>query len=321
MFNEHIYTEELDGDSSENLGFFDQSHEFPNDLLLEESLFFTPSGPGDLLEECPALQDSENLIPDNNITPKSDTPHFSPLLSNTPQSASETTNGKSEEASRGKLGKNCIKQNQGGDKEKQVEERKECAKVMIAEAEKGKPGRRRKFTREEDQQLLNLVKKYGEAQWAVIAKQVPGRDRKQLRDHYVNILKRESCSKDFTPEEDSTILRLVKTEGRAWNNIAIHLPDRSAAAIKNRFYSRLKKLLKLPRSRSHSLNCSGEDARKSWTSTPPVDSSFVSDSTEGGACKKCGENVIVLKIPEKELQRVLELAAKKTQLINAEEWS
>ncbi len=56
-----------------------------------------------------------------------------------------------------------------------------------------RPGRKRQFTPEEDQKLLELVRIHGEAAWAVIAKLMPGRNRKQLRDHYVNLLKGETC--------------------------------------------------------------------------------------------------------------------------------
>lgn len=102
-------------------------------------------------------------------------------------------------------------------------------------------GHKKTYTPEEDRMLLELVGKYGEKNWSKIAELMPGRNRKQLRDHYINFLKKMLCRKEFTLEEDRTILAVVKKYGHSWKRIADLLPGRTPIMIKNRYNSKLKK--------------------------------------------------------------------------------
>lgn len=115
-----------------------------------------------------------------------------------------------------------------------------------AQKERKKAGRKRKFTPEEDELLLNLIKQHGESKWSVIAEQMPGKNRKQVREHYINFLSKRVNEKSFTPSEDIQILQLIEANGRLWNKIAEQMPGRTALAIKNRYYSKLLKKSKLP---------------------------------------------------------------------------
>eukprot|EP00826_Nyctotherus_ovalis_P056179 TRINITY_DN7536_c0_g1_i10.p1 TRINITY_DN7536_c0_g1~~TRINITY_DN7536_c0_g1_i10.p1 ORF type:complete len:395 (-),score=21.70 TRINITY_DN7536_c0_g1_i10:101-1285(-) len=96
-----------------------------------------------------------------------------------------------------------------------------------------------RFTPEEDEKLKLLVKQFGESSWSSIAKEMPGLNRKQIRDRYVNYLKKERIITEFTPEEDATILRLVKERGKRWSWIADELVGRTPIMLKNRFYATL----------------------------------------------------------------------------------
>eukprot|EP00826_Nyctotherus_ovalis_P060571 TRINITY_DN8515_c0_g1_i6.p1 TRINITY_DN8515_c0_g1~~TRINITY_DN8515_c0_g1_i6.p1 ORF type:complete len:253 (+),score=52.21 TRINITY_DN8515_c0_g1_i6:118-876(+) len=96
-----------------------------------------------------------------------------------------------------------------------------------------------KFTGEEDEKVKRLVECYGESAWSQIALEIPGLNRKQIRDRYVNYLKKERFTTKFTHEEDSAILRLVEEKGRRWTLIAEEFVGRTPAMIKNRFYSTL----------------------------------------------------------------------------------
>ena len=161
---------------------------------------------------------------------------------------------------------------------------------------KKKVGRKRKFTPEEDEQLINLVKVHGEAKWSRIAELMPGRNRKQLRDHYINFLKSKMSEKEFSPAEDAKLVQLLEVQGRSWNRIAQQLPGRSPISIKNRFYTKLKKTAKVQAKTTSigtiaSLNnvAQGVDeVRKSCGTFPTHDRNSVSErgSVEAEIAKK-----------------------------------
>ena len=101
--------------------------------------------------------------------------------------------------------------------------------------------RNRKFTREEDEKLKNLVKTYGEGAWSKIAEEMDGRNRKQVRERYINFLKKERVVTEFTPEEDATILQFVQENGRKWSSLAELRVGKTPKMIKNRYYAKLKR--------------------------------------------------------------------------------
>ncbi len=98
----------------------------------------------------------------------------------------------------------------------------------------------KKFTPEEDEKLKELVKQFGEGAWRRIAESLPGRNRKQVRERYVNFLRKERSPHEFSPAEDTLILNYVQQHGRKWNLISEQLPGRTAIMIKNRYYARLR---------------------------------------------------------------------------------
>lgn len=111
-----------------------------------------------------------------------------------------------------------------------------------------KPFRKnRKFTKEEDEKLKELVGIYGEGYWTKVAEKMPGRNRKQVRERYVNFVKKERSFSEFTAEEDSLILNFVQTKGRKWIVISNMLPGRTPIMIKNRYYAKLRHIAKLPK--------------------------------------------------------------------------
>ncbi len=103
----------------------------------------------------------------------------------------------------------------------------------------------RKFTKEEDDRLRDLVKLYGEGCWTRVAENMPGRNRKQVRERYVNFVKKERSSNEFSPEEDALILSFVQTKGRKWIVISDMLPGRTPIMIKNRYYAKLRHAAKI----------------------------------------------------------------------------
>ena len=124
-------------------------------------------------------------------------------------------------------------------------EEKRC-QIQIGKEVKEKTAKRysknRKFTKEEDERLRELVKLYGEGHWIKVAENMPGRNRKQVRERYVNFVKKERSFAEFTIEEDSLILDFVQTKGRRWILISNLLPGRTPIMIKNRYYAKLRHL-------------------------------------------------------------------------------
>jgi len=97
---------------------------------------------------------------------------------------------------------------------------------------------------EEDKQVLSLVEQYGK-NWSLIAKNIPSRTSKQIRDRYLNTLDKSLNKEKFTKEEDDKIVTLSLKLGTQWSRIAKQFPNRTSDMIKNRFYSSLKKNVQL----------------------------------------------------------------------------
>lgn len=133
-----------------------------------------------------------------------------------------------------------------------------------------KAGRKSAFSPEEDKILLQLVKIHGAANWLKISDEMPQFNRKQLRERYVNYLKKSFRLSDFTPEEDAKILNYVKTLGHSWQKIAEYLPGRTAIMIKNRFTKKLQ-----TRKRKNKLVAANSACTEKQEISPP---------NEGNAC-------------------------------------
>jgi hypothetical protein len=66
--------------------------------------------------------------------------------------------------------------------------------------------RRNRFTEEEDAQLVQLVAQFPTDSWAELAKMMPGRIPRQIRDRYQHYMSPGLNLSAWTPEED-TLLR------------------------------------------------------------------------------------------------------------------
>ncbi|KAJ1472642.1 Homeodomain-like protein [Baffinella frigidus] len=70
------------------------------------------------------------------------------------------------------------------------------------------------WSREEDEQVLELVARFGVKSWSALAVHLPGRSGKQIRERWHNQLD-PSVKKDrWTPEEDTI---LIEAHGRLEN--------------------------------------------------------------------------------------------------------
>ena len=98
------------------------------------------------------------------------------------------------------------------------------------------------WNKEEDKILLELYDKYGK-NWAKISKEMRTRTGKQIRDRFLNSLDKGIDKSKFTINEDEEIIKLYKIYGNSWCIIAKFLKGRTGDMVKNRFYSRLNKII------------------------------------------------------------------------------
>jgi myb proto-oncogene protein len=71
------------------------------------------------------------------------------------------------------------------------------------------------WTKEEDQKVIQLVKKHGPKNWSLIAMQLKGRIGKQCRERWHNHLNPNVNKSSWTQEEDGIIYQYQKKMGKS----------------------------------------------------------------------------------------------------------
>lgn len=97
------------------------------------------------------------------------------------------------------------------------------------------------WTRQEDEIIIEFVKKHGFKNWTKLAQILPGRIGKQCRERWRNHLDPGVNKEPWTPEEDDNLMILHEQYGNQWVKISQLMPGRSDNAIKNRWNSTIKK--------------------------------------------------------------------------------
>jgi hypothetical protein len=97
------------------------------------------------------------------------------------------------------------------------------------------------WTSDEDRRIIEWVATHGTTSWTQLAKIMPGRIGKQVRERYHNSLDPALKKGEWTHEEDALVLQLHEKWGNKWAKIAELIPGRTDNAIKNRWNATLRK--------------------------------------------------------------------------------
>jgi len=105
-----------------------------------------------------------------------------------------------------------------------------------------KPGLKKgNWTVEEDEKLTKWVETNGTLNWTQCSKGIEGRNGKQCRERWHNSLCPDIKKGHWGAEEDLMIFNMFQKYGSKWSLFAKNLAGRSENAIKNRFYSTIRK--------------------------------------------------------------------------------
>jgi hypothetical protein len=94
-----------------------------------------------------------------------------------------------------------------------------------------------KWSKEEDDVLMQAIAEHGPSNWNSLAFALPGRTGKQCRERWISKLSPDFTAEPWTPDEDETLIGLQQERGNQWAKFRAFLPGRSTISIKNRWVS------------------------------------------------------------------------------------
>ena len=105
----------------------------------------------------------------------------------------------------------------------------------------GPSSKKVKFTKIEDEKLIELIKEFGENNWKLIAEKLPPRTPRQCRERWTNYVNPALSKDPWTKEEDELLIQKHNELGNHWKLIEKYFPARSKNNIKHR-YSQIKEM-------------------------------------------------------------------------------
>ena len=94
----------------------------------------------------------------------------------------------------------------------------------------------------EDQLLMKWIEVHGPKNWARCAETIKGRNGKQCREHWNNSLNNTIVKGKWSTEEDLFIMVFYAKLDKSWKKMIPLFKSRTENAIKNRFFSQLRKI-------------------------------------------------------------------------------
>jgi hypothetical protein len=92
-----------------------------------------------------------------------------------------------------------------------------------------------KFTADEDTLIRQLVDQHGTKQWDVIARFLPNRTSRQVRDRWKHYLSPQVILRPWNLDEDRQLLRMTGQLGPQWSMLVKFFPGRTDVNLKNRW--------------------------------------------------------------------------------------
>ena len=99
------------------------------------------------------------------------------------------------------------------------------------------------WTSREDLLLKQWVEKHGPKSWRLCAKNIPGRNQSQCRQHWYNKLKPNLIVGKWSSEEIFLIIVFYKKFNGSWKNIIPIFKSRTENSLKNIFFSQTKSII------------------------------------------------------------------------------
>lgn len=98
------------------------------------------------------------------------------------------------------------------------------------------------WTEQEDMLLLQWVEVHGPNKWTECARRIEGRCGKQCRERWMNTLDPRVKRGNWKESEQMRIFEQMQENWSSWATISKHLKGRTENAIKNYFYSSVRRL-------------------------------------------------------------------------------
>jgi hypothetical protein len=127
---------------------------------------------------------------------------------------------------------------------------------------------KRKFTQEEDLQIIELLSTMPQPDWQRVASQLGTRSPRQCRERWRSYLHPDLKTGQWTREEDAILRREHANVGPRWATIALFLPGRSEIQVKNRWLGTLRHKLG-SRPRKTNLTTKSRSAEEPSKEQPP----------------------------------------------------